>query len=35
MLRNLEEIYRSQGDSRRLDAVRSRIGVMSETAELD
>ncbi len=35
MLRNLEEIYRSQGDSRRLAAIRSRIEVMRETAELD
>jgi regulator of sirC expression with transglutaminase-like and TPR domain len=35
MLRNLEEIYRSQGDSRRLQSVRTRIEVMRETAELD
>jgi regulator of sirC expression with transglutaminase-like and TPR domain len=35
MLRNLDEIYRSQGDSRRQQLVRSRIEVMRETAELD
>jgi regulator of sirC expression with transglutaminase-like and TPR domain len=35
MLRNLEEIYRSQSDSRRLQSVRTRIEVMRETAELD
>ncbi len=33
MLRNLEEIYRSQGDTRRMAAVRARIGVLRETSE--
>jgi regulator of sirC expression with transglutaminase-like and TPR domain len=35
MLRNLEEIYRSQGDQRRLQAVRARIEVMRDTATTD
>jgi regulator of sirC expression with transglutaminase-like and TPR domain len=35
MLRNLEEIYRAQGDGRRLAAVHARIDVMRETADQD
>ncbi len=35
MLRNLEEIYRSQGDDRRLAQVHARIDVMRETADQD
>ena len=35
MLRNLEEIYRAQGDTRRMAAVRTRIDVMRETADQD
>ncbi len=33
MLRNLEEIYRSQGDTRRMAAVRARIDVLRDTGE--
>ena len=35
MLRNLEEVYRAQGDTRRMAAVRARIDVMRETADQD